>query len=427
MSEHSDTMAPTLRSGQASETVDNQSGQASKTVDNRSGQASKTADDQTAPAIDTPDTANGAEGAAAKAVVNKATTKIILGVTAAKGYYIEQMDIVTALLYRPLEEEVYVEQPTGFSAKGKEELVCLLNKALYRLKQSPRIWYKTISTTLKGLGFQRSEYNHGLFINHKKPAYITLYVNDIHLIGPDKEYINLVKANMASHYKIKDLGPTVSYLGLEISRNQANRTLTISQKLYIKSVLEAHGMADCKPALTPMETGIVLQRSDEEYTLSQDFTTRYQSMLGSIIYIMLQTQPDIAYAVSKLSQYSSKPNEKHLQALKLILWYLSGTKDLGLTFNGKGKVEITGWTNSSWGCNIDNGKSISGYIFQLYGGSVSWSSQKQVTVAKSTCKAEYMGQSDAASEAVWICGLLEDLGLFPNRPTTLNADNQGAI
>ena len=114
-------------------------------------------------------------------------------------------------------------------------------------------------------------------------------------------------------------------------------------------------------------------------------------MLGSIMYIMLQTRPDIAYAVSKLSQYSSKPNEKHLQALKRVLRYLSGTKDLGLTFDGKGKGEITGWTDSSWGCNIDDGKSTSGYIFQLYGGSVSWSSQKQVTVAKSTCKAKYIG------------------------------------
>ena len=82
-------------------------------------------------------------------VVNKATTKIILAVAAARGYYIEQMDIVTAFLYGPLEEEVYVEQPTGFSAKGKEDLVCLLNKALYGLKQSPRAWYKIISTTLK--------------------------------------------------------------------------------------------------------------------------------------------------------------------------------------------------------------------------------------------------------------------------------------
>ncbi|SLM41329.1 Reverse transcriptase, RNA-dependent DNA polymerase [Lasallia pustulata] len=322
-------------------------------------------------------------------VVNKATTKIILAVAAARGYYIKQMDIVTAFLYGPLEEEVYMEQPTGFGAKGKEDL--------------------TISTTLKGLGFQLSKYDHGLFLNPKKPAYITIYVDDIHLIGPDKEYIDSVKANIASHYKIKDLGPTVSYLGLEISRNRANRTLTISQKTYVESVLEAHGMADCKPALTPMETGIVLQKSDEEYTPSQDFTTRYQSMLSSIIYIMLQTRPDIAYTVSKLSQYSSKPNEKHLQALKQVLRYLSGMKDLG------------------WGCDIDNGKSTSGYIFQLYGGSVSWSSQKQVTVTKSTCEAKYMGQSDAASEAVWICGLLEDLGLFPNRPTTLNADNHGAI
>ena len=358
-------------------------------------------------------------------VINKATTKVVMAMAAIKGYYIEQMDIVTAFLYGPIEEEVYVEQPTGFTNGGNR--VCKLNKALYRLKQSPRAWYKTISATLTSLSFVHSQFDHGLFLNKSRNTWITLYVDDIHLIGPDKPYIKTIKEELASHYRIKDLGPSSNYLGLEITRDLESGILTISQKKYIESVLEAHGMADCKSASTPMEAGIVLGKAGAEHQSTQEFKTNYQSMLGSIMYIMLQTRPDIAYAISKLSQFSSNPTEQHLQALKRVLRYLKGTKDLGLTYQKDEKGELVGWTDSSWACDIDDSRSTSGYLMQLNGAAVSWCSQKQPTVAKSTCEAEYMGQSDAGSEIVWLRGLLKDLGIHPIGPTTLYADNQGAI
>ena len=359
-------------------------------------------------------------------VINKATTKVVMAMAAIKGYYIEQMDIVTAFLYGPIEEEVYVEQPTGFTNGGNR--VCKLNKALYGLKQSPRAWYKTISVTLTSLSFVRSQFDHSLFLNKSRNTWITLYMDDIHLIGPDKPYIETIKEELASHYRIKDLGPSSNYLGLEITRDLESGTLTISQKKYIESVLEAHGMADSKSAPTPMEAGILLEKAESEYKATQEFKTNYQSMLGSIMYIMLQTRPDIAYAISKLSQFSSNPTERHYQALKRVLRYLKGTKDLGITYRkGQKQGELLGWTDSSWACDLDDAKSTSGYLMQLHGAAVSWCSQKQPTVAKSTCEAEYMGQSDAGSEIVWLRGLITDLGEHLKGPTTLFADNQGAI
>ena len=131
-------------------------------------------------------------------VIKKATTKVVMAMTAIKRYYIEQMDIVTAFLYGPIEEEVYMEQPKGFT-NGKDK-VCKLNKALYGLKQSPRAWYKTISATLQNLSFERSQSDHGLFLNKKRNTWITLYVDDIHLVGPDKRYIETIKEELASHY-----------------------------------------------------------------------------------------------------------------------------------------------------------------------------------------------------------------------------------
>ncbi|SLM35637.1 gag-pol polyprotein [Lasallia pustulata] len=121
-----------------------------------------------------------------------------MAMTAIKRYYIEQMDIVTAFLYGPIEEEVYMEQPKGFT-NGKDK-VCKLNKALYGLKQSPRAWYKTISATLQNPSFECLQSDHGLFLNKKRNTWITLYVDNIHLVGPDKRYIETIKEELASHY-----------------------------------------------------------------------------------------------------------------------------------------------------------------------------------------------------------------------------------
>ena len=150
-------------------------------------------------------------------------------------------------------------------------------------------------------------------------------MDDIHLVGPDKRYIETIKEELASHYRIKDLGPSSNYLGLEISQNLESGTLTISQEKYISSVLTAHGMADSSITYTSMEARIVLGKARSEYQSTQEFKMNYQSMLGSIIYIMLQTWPDIVYAILKLSQFSSNLTEQHLQALKRVLRYLKGT------------------------------------------------------------------------------------------------------
>ena len=131
-------------------------------------------------------------------VINKATTKVIMAMAAIKRYYIKQMDIVTAFLYGPIEEEVYVEQLTGFTKGGNR--VCKLNKALYGLKQSSRAWYKTISVTLTSLSFVHLQFDHSLFLNKSRNTWITLYMNDIHLIGPDKSYIEMIKEELTSHY-----------------------------------------------------------------------------------------------------------------------------------------------------------------------------------------------------------------------------------
>jgi transposase InsO family protein len=355
------------------------------------------------------------------AVVKPATCKILFALAAVKNLKIEQMDVVTAFLYGPIKEEVYVEVPHGTDS-GKNQ-VCLLNKALYGLKQAPRVWYETLTDFLESHGFIRSKYDHGLYF---KPGeiYITIYVDDLKLIGADDALIASVKNLLSGRFKMKDLGPATHYLGLEIVRTDT--TLTLRQTTYIDQVLKKYRMENCNPVSTPVDANVRLRKADDEYVPSKEDVVAFQSMLGSIMYIMCQSRPDIAFGVSKLSQYAARPDNSHWTALKRILRYLSGTKEYGIVYGGSDFV-LTGWTDSDWAGDLDDSRSTAGYVFLLAGGAISWASRKQTSVALSSTEAEYMAQKNAATEGIWLRGLLEELTLRDNAPTTIWADNQGAI
>src|SRR5207248_6191367 len=203
-------------------------------------------------------------------------------------------------------------------------------------------------------------------------------------------------------------------------------TITLRQTSYIDQVLKRYGMENCKPVSTPIDANARLSKADDAYAPSKEDVTAFQSMLGSIMYIMCQSRPDIAFGVSKLSQYAARPDNSHWTALKRILRYLSGTKEYGIVYGGDTFV-LTGWTDSDWAGDLDDSRSTAGYVFLLAGGAVSWASRKQPSVALSTTEAEYMAQKNAATEGIWLRGLLEELALRDDAPTTIRADNQGAI
>ncbi|SLM39122.1 gag-pol polyprotein [Lasallia pustulata] len=127
----------------------------------------------------------------------------------------EQMDVVTAFLYGLIDKDVYVEYLTG--CEHPKDKVYKLKKALYGLKQSPRLSYQTISKTLEALGFVRSIHDHSLFLNKIKETYTTLYVDNMKILGPNMEFIDLIKKQLAISYKMTDLGPSAMYPGMEIS------------------------------------------------------------------------------------------------------------------------------------------------------------------------------------------------------------------
>ncbi|XP_061336490.1 secreted RxLR effector protein 161-like [Gastrolobium bilobum] len=155
----------------------------------------------------------------------------------------------------------------------------------------------------------------------------------------------------------------------------------------------------------------------------------YASAIGSIMYAMLCTRPDVSYALSITSRYQSDPRESHWTAVKIILKYLRRTKELFLVYGGSNELKVKGFTDAIFQSDKDYCKSQLGFIYTLNGGAVSWKSSKQETTIDSTTEAEYIAALEAAKEAVWIKKFVAELGVVPSivDPIPLYCDNTSAI
>lgn len=252
-------------------------------------------------------------------------------------------------------------------------------------------------------------------------------MDDVLITDPSRPNIQRIKDTLNAKFKISDLDPCSYYLNMTVTRDRANRTLRLDQSAYIERFLRHHEMWESKPQSTPMETSARPIPAEDDYHASAELIKTYQSAVGSLIYAMLDTRPDIAFAVSVVSRYSSNPTEAHYSIVKRIFRYLRATVHWHLTYKGP-LEDLVGYTDSNWAGDHGTRKSTSGYVYNLGSGAISWSSKRQATVALSTCEAEYIGQTQAAKEAIWLRGLLSQIRPTGALQTVIIFDNnQGAI
>ncbi len=356
-------------------------------------------------------------------VVKPASFRALFALAGARSLYIYQMDVVTAFLYGFLDEAIYVSQPDGFMTDPT--LVCELRKALYGLRQSPRVWYGVIQEFLKSLGFTPTAADPSVFVSEDKSTYVCVCVDDILLIGSEEAYLQSLRDRLKKRFKMSDLGPISHYLGMLITRT--NGRITLNQSAYLKAILNRFRMSDCKTSPTPMDSGFanVAMPSDDAYTADTDTIYWYASVIGSLMYAMTMTRPDLGYALSVLSRYCSNPDSTHIRAATRVLRYVKGTLHYGIHYEGK--ESLIGYTDADFAGAIDGRRSTGGYIYFLSGGPISWSSKRRDLVTQSTCEAEYVAAAEAGKEAVWLRSLLIQLHAAPRISVPLYGDNQGAI
>ncbi|XP_070019638.1 secreted RxLR effector protein 161-like [Nicotiana sylvestris] len=164
---------------------------------------------------------------------------------------------------------------------------------------------------------------------------------------------------------------------------------------------------------------------DEE--MEQMSSVPYSSVVGSIMYDMVCTRPDISHAISVMSRYMACPSKEHWQAMKWILRYLKGTADVGLTFyKDKLSESLVGYVDSDYAWDLDKRRSLTGYIFTLSGIVISWKETLHSVVVLSAIEAEYIAITEVVKEAIWLQGLVSDLGLAQKK-TQVFCDIQSVI
>jgi transposase InsO family protein len=355
-------------------------------------------------------------------VARYSSIRSVVSIAAEMGWKIHQMDVKTAFLNGVLDQEVYVEQPLGFVVHERETHVCRLKRALYGLKQAPRAWYSRIDTYLLQIGFTRSESDVNLYyiVIGGEPLILVLYVDDLFITGAER-LIEGCKRDLASEFDMKDIGLMHYFLGLEVWQEEGH--IFLGQGRYAVDILSRFNMGDCKPMSTPMITNWQKISTSASPLVNP---TLYRQLIGSLMYLV-NTRPDICFAVHTLSQFMVEPRQVHWSAAKHVLRYLQGTLDFGLEYVRGDGVRLAGYTDSDWAGSVFDRKSTSGCCFGLGSAAVSWFSRKQKSVALSSSEAEYMAASLACCEAVWLRKMLFSLFGDCLDPTVIYCDNQSCI
>lgn len=358
---------------------------------------------------------------------NLTSLRVLMQLAAQHDLTLNQMDVKAAYLHAPIDCEIYMEQPEGFQVKPKNggQLVCKLNKSIYGLKQSGRNWNMMLHDFLTKNEFVQSQADHCIYtkLSDKEKVILLVWVDDIVVAASNEMCLREVKEKLKSKFKMKDLGHLTHFIGIDFTQKEG--TVKMNQSRYIKKILERSGMAECKARATPSEIKCDLSPEGEKTD-----QRKYREMLGSLIYIMTCTRPDISWIVSRLSQYMSDPRDKHMTALKHVYRYLQGTKDYELCYSQcTTKLELSGYSDADWANDIEDRKSTTGYCFSLSqdGAIVSWKTKKQQTVALSTCEAEYVALAATIQEALYLTQLLKDMDHGFVRTAKVFEDNQGTI
>jgi hypothetical protein len=352
------------------------------------------------------------------------TVRLLLAFAANNGWKIHHLDVKSAFLYGELEEEVYVSQPEGYAVKGKEQYVLKLSKALYGLRQAPRAWNVKLDKSLKNLGFRRCLSEQAVYTrgNGVDTVILGVYVDDLIVTGGNPEAINFFKRQMMTEFEMTDLGLLSYYLGIEVE--QKKDYVTVRQTGYAKKILLQFGMGDCNSTKFPMEPGCKLDADKSGQAVN---ATEYRKVIGCLRYL-LHTRPDLSYSVGVASRFMEKPTIMHTKAVKQIMRYLKGTINLGLVYvQGGCSDKLVGYTDSDHGADVVERRSTGGMAFYLNENLITWCSQKQKTVALSSCESEFMAATAAAKQALWLRNMISEITKEKPKAVTLYVDNNSAI
>jgi hypothetical protein len=282
---------------------------------------------------------------------------------------------------------------------------------IYGLKQSALEWYEQVCAVMGDLGFIRTNSDHALFYYDKAESAINTvhtrcligwHVDDGMAVSNNRPFLEQVKRRITERFGIKDLGPVTKYLGIQFERDRTSRKIWMHQSEYIAFLLQEYGLSTCSPVRLPADPKTPLGDPMAQYPNIPDLRSAYLKIVGELIYLSINTHPNISYIVNALAQHNSKPEPHHFATAKCILYYLAGTIELRLLYEYDGTNSgLHAYADASW-ANETGCHSVSGYAWYYMGGLIFHVSKKQTTVVLSSTKAEYMAATHITQEGLWL-------------------------
>ena len=383
------------------------------------------------------------------AALRSTSLRALACLAARNGLRLHRWDFVSAYLQGSLEpgEVVYCSAPPGYERKDEDgnEMVCKVVKPIYGMAQAGRRWQRSLFPWLKEFGFTQSQHDPCVFQLSKvmktpsgprsEQLVLGVYVDDIaSAYKYDDQYSlyhEFTKA-LQERWKVEDEGELSDLLGIEFSNSGG--VVSLKQTAYINKLVATY-LPDGLPSnfqrnklpyndRLPQDVcdALMQETADVDAVLLK----KYQSIVGALLYCATNTRPDVAYTVGMLCRAMGKPTPELLGAAERCLRYLGRTCDIGLRFEAS-DAPLHGYSDSDWGVK----HSTSGHCFILNQAALSWGSKKQPSIALSSCEAEIMAASTAATEAVHLSHLATELGLADfsdeSDPLELLMDNKAAI
>ena len=255
--------------------------------------------------------------------------------------------------------------------------------------------------------------------------YLAIYVDDGLLCGKNERVLIKLLECMHKDFKIT-YSKAECFVGLQIEKDRAKGKLKIHQKCYVNEVLNRFNHEICAPLSIPAEPGIKFSEGSKKEKEKKNFP--YREAIGSLMYLIIGTRPDIAYIVGVLSRCMENHEIEHWHGVQRILKSLKGTIDHGITFDiGTNKINLIAYCDADFAEDVNDRKSTTVMVCFLNSGPISWNSRKQTVTATSTTEAEFVALCSATKEVVWLRRLLGDLSHTQTTPTTIFCDNQRAI
>ena len=302
-------------------------------------------------------------GATFAPVIKPVSVRLLVAFAAQHDWELDTFDVKHTFLWGILKEEIYMCQPKGFEDGDWCTIVWLMLRTIYGLKQSALEWYEQVCVAMFSLGFKRSECDHALFYYDELNlavstvrirCFVGWHVDNGMAASNCRPFLQRVKSSIAERFRLKDLGPITKYLGMQFEHDRTCRIIWVHQSEYISFLLQEYGLLDCSPVHLPADPKAIFGLAETSYPEVTNLRSVYLKIIGELIYLVVNTHPDISYIVNALAQHNVQPETRHYTAAKRVLRYLAGMLDLCLRYQSDtDNKQLFAYADASWAKNQD--------------------------------------------------------------------------